>query len=108
VSRTLISERIQVETTETAVGLREPAAFVWRGTRYEVAALLSAWVDTGFGAGERTRTWWRRRHRNYYRVRASDGKAYELYLDRGSGRRDWYLTKCLTPDDEAREEDDDA
>jgi hypothetical protein len=86
-----------VELSEPAEGVQAPAAFTWRGTRYEVLEVLSARTEVGFGAGEVTRTWYRRRHRNYWRVRASDGKLYELYLDRGSGRRIWTLGKCLSP-----------
>ena len=90
---TLISESIVVEMREGAGGLLEPGAFTWRGDRYEVARVLQAWFDTGFVAGERTRTWYRRRHRNCYRVEATDGRVYELYLDRAGGRRDWVLRR---------------
>lgn len=76
-------------------GVREPVAFTWRGRRYEVHQIINAWVDMGFGAGETTRTWYNRRHRNYYRVEADDGEKYELYLDRSGKRRDWVLARCL-------------
>lgn len=83
--------------SDPAEGVQAPAWFVWRGERYEVTEVLSTRMEAGFGAGEVTRTWYRRRHRNYWRVRASDGKVYELYLDRGSGRRIWTLGRCLSP-----------
>lgn len=91
----LISERIQVETSPAAEGLREPVAFTWCGKRYAIRAIVNAWVDTGFATGETTRTWYNRRHRNYYRVEADDGQRYELYLDRSGNRRDWVLTRLL-------------
>jgi hypothetical protein len=92
---TLISEPVKVELVDGPEGIKQPGAFVWRGERFEVAELLNEWQEVGFGAGERTRTWYRRRHRNHYRVRTLDGAMYELYLDRGSGRRIWTLHKRL-------------
>lgn len=91
----LISEKIGVEMEARGGGLREPVAFTWRGKRYEIRQLVNAWVDTGFGAGEKTRTWYNRRHRNYYRVEADDGQIYEFYLDRSGQRRDWVLARRL-------------
>ncbi len=87
----LVSERIQVELSDGMGTLREPVAFTWRGERHVVKEILSAWVDAGFGAGEVTRTWYRRRHRNMYRVATEAGEVYELYLDRGGSRREWVL-----------------
>lgn len=91
----LISEKIRIETSAPTAGLKEPVAFTWRGHRYAIVRLVKAWVDAGFGAGEATRTWYNRRHRNYYRVEADDGEMYELYLDRSGKRRDWYLARRL-------------
>jgi hypothetical protein len=91
----LISEKIEVETGASEGGVLEPVAFTWQGRRYEVRAVLRAWVDHGFGTNEVTRTWFNRRHRNYYRVEADDGKVYELYLNRGGKRREWVLVKQL-------------
>ena len=56
---------------------------------------VNTWVDTSFGAGEVTRTWYNRRHRNYYRVEADDGEVYEFYLDRSGKRREWVLARSL-------------
>jgi hypothetical protein len=92
----LISERIEVELSDGRGALREPQAFVWRGRRYQVAEVISAWAEVGFGAGERTRTWYRRRHRNHWQVRTVEGAVYELYLDRSGGRRDWVLARKLS------------
>lgn len=90
-----MNERIKVEAEAPAGGVREPVAFTWRGRRYEVSEILEAWVDAGFGAGEKTRTWYNRRHRNYYRVKADDGETYVIYLDRSGSRRDWILARKL-------------
>jgi len=91
-----ICEPIEVETTESVAGRKEPAAFTWRGTRYVIEEIVSAWTD----AGSPTRKWYQRRYRNYYRVRADDGKLYEIYLERPTPRRLWFLSKCLSPMDE--------
>jgi len=80
-----------VELGDMEGKLRDPVAFTWRGERHVIREILSAWTDTGFGAGEATRTWWRRRHRNAYRVETEAGEVYELYLDRGGSRREWVL-----------------
>lgn len=89
--RTLISERIKVEIRESKHGLQEPGEFVWRKELYIVDTVLKEWTEVGFGSGEKTRTWYRRRHRNHYRVRLIDGTVYELYLDRGgTGKVRWW------------------
>lgn len=92
----LISERIEVETAAPAGGLQEPVAFTWRGHRFAVRRIVNAWVDTGFGRGEVTRTWYNRRHRNYFRVEADDGQIYEFYLDRSGKRREWFLARRVS------------
>lgn len=92
----VISEDISVEMT--TAGPAVPVAFTWRGRRVMIRRVLAAWVDTGFGAGEVTRTWYRRRHRNLYRVLAEDGRLYEFYLDRSGSRRQWVLARCLGPE----------
>ena len=99
VTTKLISERITVEFTESPAGLKEPAVFTWRGKRHVIRQVLSAWVDAGFGAGEVTRTWYNRRHRNYYRVETDEGEIYELYLDRSGSKRDWILARRLGTDE---------
>ncbi len=91
----LISEPIAVEQERGPGGILRPAAFVWRGRRYGIVEIVRLRFDSGFAPGELTRTWWRRRHRNHYVVRADDGVLYELYLDRGGSRRRWFLLKKL-------------
>lgn len=91
----LISERIKVELEDTPQGLRQPVAFLWRGKRFVIKRILSALLDVGFGAGEITRTWYRRRHRNYFRVETEEGEIFEIYLDRSGSRRDWILKRQI-------------
>ncbi len=87
----LISDRIEVETAAPEGGMKRPVAFMWDGTRYEIERILDFSFDTGFGAQKRGRAWYTRRHRNCYRVEASDGHVYDIYLDRSGGKRDWVL-----------------
>lgn len=88
-----VSEPVVVELSGVPA---VPESFTWRGTTLKVSEVLAEWQDWGFGATHpAARNWKTRRHRNYYRVRAVDGKLYELYLDRGSGRRRWYLYQVL-------------
>ncbi len=85
-----ISRSILVEPSPNGGG--EPAAFTVDGETYRVLEIQSAWQDWGFGGTHpAARTWRTRRHRNYYRVLCDDGHAYEVYLDRSSGRREWYV-----------------
>ena len=91
----LISAPIEVEMRATAGAMKEPAAFVWDGRRYEIACILKFWFDTGFGAQQRGKAWYTRRHRNCYRVLADDGQVYELYLDRGGSRLEWHLYRRI-------------
>lgn len=88
---TLVSEPIEV----TCAGAPQvPASFAWRGQEFVVSKVEGYWHDWGFGkAAPKTRTWKLRRHRNYYRVVTTCGRRFELYLDRGGGRRIWVLFK---------------
>lgn len=66
-----------------------PTAFLWQGQRYVVTEVLRGWADHGFGPMDYPARWWQRRHRNYFRVRTSEGELAEFYLDRGT--RKWVL-----------------
>lgn len=71
-----------------------PKAFLWRGKRYEVPAVVEFRQDWHTPAyAHYARGWRQRRHRNYYTVRTTDGQIVELYLDHGSGQRSWVLLK---------------
>jgi hypothetical protein len=52
-----------------------PAAFEWRGTRYEVADVIGKWRIEG-------RWWADGRDREYWRVEARGGAVWDLYFDR--------------------------
>src|SRR5829696_7801575 len=52
-----------------------PAAFEWRGTRYEVADVIGKWRIEG-------RWWSDGRDREYWRVEARGGAVWDLYFDR--------------------------
>ena len=70
-----------------------PDAFIWEGQRFEVAELLAEWHDYDkerreLGATRRSQTQLNRQHgswglgRDYYRVRTTDDRYFELYYDR--------------------------
>ena len=90
-----VSEPIEV-TTEGET--QKPARFTWRGDEYVITELETIWQDWGYAAGAPTQTNWRlRRHRNYYRVKTSDGRSFEIYLDRKDKRqRRWYLFREIS------------
>jgi hypothetical protein len=94
-----VGRPIEVRTTGE---VRVPASFRLEDREYEVAEVLEAWQDHGFGMASPLKKNWRlRHHRNYYRVRTTEGEVYELYLDRtrvglrhGTPRR-WFLYRKL-------------
>ena len=80
--------------------IKEPVAFRLGDQEHEVAEILEAWQDHGFGLAEPLKKNWRlRHHRNYYRVRTREGEVFEIYLDRGfmkhPERRKWYAYRKL-------------
>ena len=82
-----IDEQVEVESE----GFGVPRAFVWQGERHEVAEVLSVRRRLDF----KRAWWWRRRHRDYFRVRTREGRVFELYHHRGPGRRYWVLLQEL-------------
>jgi hypothetical protein len=77
---------------ECSPGGTAPTALAWNDTTVQVVEILSEWQDFGFGGTHPSaRTWRTRRHRNYYRVLCDNGHTYEIYLDRGSERRQWHV-----------------
>lgn len=71
-----------------------PKSFEWQGKHFAIAQVLEFRQDWSTPAyAPHARGWRSRRHRNYYTVRTADGQVFELYLDRGAGRRDWMLLK---------------
>jgi len=61
-----------------------PAAFVWRGRRYEVADVIGRWRIEG-------RWWADGRDREYWRVEARGGAVWDLYHDRSADR--WHMER---------------
>jgi hypothetical protein len=100
--RRFFGERVQVVCDRDAAGFHLPARFVFGEKTVEVAEVLRRWQDRGFHPRTPRRSWLERRHRTFYRVRATDGFVYDLYVDRTGGRRDWFVTR-RTPS--AREHD---
>ena len=95
----LIARPIEVET---AGEVRTPVAFTLEGRRYEVEQVLETWQDSGFGLAAPLKKNWRlRHHRNYYRLRTTEGEVFEIYLERSRvglrhGRpRKWYASRQL-------------
>ena len=89
-----------IEVT-TGGDIREPVSFTLDGTEHAVVEVLESWPDYGFGNAPRKRThWWQRHHRNYYRVKTTQGEIFEIYYDRGTSlahpeRKKWFLTRQL-------------
>lgn len=93
-----IGEKVKVELDDS----HSPASFYWRKRKHVVKKVLALWHDWGFGAAAPSKKTWRlRHHRNYYRVETDTGEVFELYLDRGAGRRTWVLTQRLEPREHA-------
>ncbi len=96
---TFIGERIEpVSGTFDASGMAAggpglPWRFRWRGTEYEVAAVLKAWRETGpcrSGSSEQ----YVRKH--WFEVRTTSGEVMALYFERQARssrekKRRWWL-----------------
>lgn len=69
-------------TVEREAGM--PAAFLWRGRRYEVSNVIGRWRIEG--------RWWEDgKDREYWRVEAQGGAVVDLYEDRRAGG--WQLER---------------
>ena len=89
-----IDEPIMVDYEELTTA---PKTFVWRGDTYTVAEVIKSWQDWHTPPhADHARRWMHRRHRNCFIVKTTDGQTFEMYLDRGSGKRDWVLYKRQT------------
>jgi len=88
-----IGEKIEVVTSEEEP---TPLSFIWRGKEYKIEEIIKSWHDHGFSpAAPAKRSWLLRHHRNVYVVMTEGGERFEIYLDRGAGRRDWYIYREL-------------
>jgi hypothetical protein len=89
-----IGRRIQVRCEGL---VKKPVSFSLDDREYEIEAIVEEWQDWGFGKADRLRNWRTRHHRNYYRVRTTDGQTFDIYGDRS--RRTgvtWYAHKRLS------------
>ena len=86
-------------TTESEVQV--PTSFRLGDQEYVISQILDAWHDYGFGRSPlRHKKWWQRRHRNYYRIKTTQGEIFEIYFDRGTSLkhpeyRKWFLYRQL-------------
>jgi len=87
-----IGEKIEVVTSPDEP---LPLGFTWREKEYSITEIVRKWQDHGFSNAAPVRNWRTRRHRNVYIVIADSGEQFEIYLDRGSGRRQWYIYRRL-------------
>jgi hypothetical protein len=86
-----IDEAITVDCEQLTT---HPKTFVWREKRYAVAEVIKAWQDWHTPAfAKHAQGWMHRRHLNCFIVRTTDHQVFELYFDRGFGKRDWILFK---------------
>lgn len=85
----LVSEEIEVEFTKKP---GPPTAFLWRRKRYEIKRCQFMGRRLDFG-----RRWWQRHHKDFYLVEDEEGNLYEIYFNRGPGRKYWVLYKIIYP-----------
>jgi hypothetical protein len=83
------SEKIEViRDGET----KNPVSFVWRNKEYKIKEVIASWPDYSFPkSGAKTKKWWQRKHRNYYRVLTEEDFVFEIYFDRGAKEPKWIL-----------------
>ncbi len=83
------SEKIEVIRDEKT---KSPVSFVWKNGEYKIKEVIAGWPDYSFSkSGAKTRRWWQRRHRNYYRVLTDKEEVFEIYFDRASKEKEWIL-----------------
>ena len=96
-------ERYFGRQLEVATGgeVKVPVSFRLDDREYVIAEVLESWPDHGFGKSSAGRKrWWQRHHRNYFRVKTTEGEIYEIYYDRGTSLshpelKKWFLTRQL-------------
>ena len=88
-----IGETVKVDWVQE-VGFKRPASIAWSGETLAVKDVLMKWEDHGFGSSPpKKRPWYLRRHRTCYRVRTTEERVFEMYLDRGAQKETWVLVK---------------
>ena len=90
----------EIEVT-TGGEVKAPVSFRLEDRQYIIAEILEQWPDYGYGKQPpKRKKWYHRRHRNYYRVKTTEGEVYEIYYDRGANLKypelkKWFLTRQL-------------
>jgi hypothetical protein len=90
----------QIEVT-TGGSVKTPVSFRLERREYAIAEIMESWPDYGYGnIPPQRKRWYHRHHRNYYRVKTTDGEIYEIYYDRGTSLthpelKKWFLTRRL-------------
>jgi hypothetical protein len=96
-------ERFLARRIEVTTGgdIKVPVSFKLDDREYVIAEVLESWPDHGYGNQPlKRKKWYHRRHRNYFRVKTTEGDVYEIYHDRGTKLthpelKKWYLTRRL-------------
>lgn len=76
--RRFFGERVNVVADE---GSPNPAEFTFDGETHVVTEILLMCRDCSFPSDFRRHRWWQRKQRNYYRLRTSQARIFELYYD---------------------------
>ena len=93
-----ISQEIEVKVSGE---VKSPVSFRLGEQEYVISEIIESWPDYGFGRSTSGRKrWWQRHHRNYYRVKTTQGETFEIYYDRGTSlshpeRKKWFLSRQL-------------
>jgi hypothetical protein len=93
-----ISQEIKVTVSGE---VKSPVSFHLGEQEYVISEIIESWSDYGFGRSTSGRKrWWQRHHRNYYRVKTTQGEIFEIYYDRGTSlshpeRKKWFLSRQL-------------
>jgi len=72
-----IDEEIEVRFAQE---LGPPTSFIWHGREYGILKIEKTYRRLDF-----KKAWWRRRHRDYYRMKTDTGQVFEIYFHRGPG-----------------------
>jgi hypothetical protein len=89
-----------IEVT-TGGDIKVPVSFRLNNRDYIIADILEQWPDYGYGKQPpKRKKWYHRRHRNYYRVKTTEGDVFEIYYDRGTNLKHpdlkkWFLARQL-------------
>ncbi len=86
-----ISEEIEVHFAQQ---LGPPTSFTWREKTYAIKRVVEH-----HGVLDFQKSWYRRKHRDWYVVETEEGEYYKFYRHRGPGRSYWVLYEQLEADE---------